>query len=65
MFRRDDRQQDNMKVRENGMIAFLAGFIVGGGFGFIIAGLMISSSESDRQREREEVNECEERKSIY
>lgn len=54
-----------MKVRENGMIAFLAGFIVGGGFGFIIAGLMISSSESDRQREREEVNECEERKSIY
>ncbi len=47
------------------MIAFFAGVMVGNFFGFIIAGLMISSSESDRQREREEVNEREERKGIY
>lgn len=65
MFRRDDRQQDNMKVRKNGMIAFLAGFIVGGGFGFMFAGLMIASSEADRQRERGEEDERKECKGIH
>lgn len=54
-----------MKVRKNGMIAFLAGFIVGGGFGFMFAGLMIASSEADRQRERGEEDERKECKGIH
>ena len=47
------------------MIGFFVGIIVGNFFGFIICGLMNASSETDREREREEVDEREERKGIY